>query len=919
MFKLARMFRALLVSVCVVLAVSAASENGAAAEGVALPTSEVRIHVALTGNDSRTGELSATEAGASNGPVRTLARAQVLARAQSAAMAGGKPHLPIRVLISAGTYYLDSPLVFTAADSGTVDAPVSYEAATSGTVTLSGGVPLVQRSAARGGAPAVFDLPAVARGTWQGGGQLFVGGEWATLAREPKVGKYWFVQRTVPLDSEPAAESGREAFIPSPEAAAWIAKLSAAERSRAIVELMHSWTSSQHHLSDAAAPAGTLRITPRARWAFLSTGTSQRFFIENVPSALNAPGEWVATDAEIRYLPTEAQSSKPIEAVLPVLEQLVSVRGEAEGGRWAQYLAFKGLSFAHTRQLTGATGSTDTQAAVEVGAAFEVDAAQHITIEHCSFSNTAGYGIWLRKSVRDSRITQSDFNHMGAGGIKIGVAKEKLDEPAPTDRNSADHNRISNTGLLFPGAVGIWLGQGHDNVVANNLIHDTSYTGISVGWSWAFTPAASGNHRILNNLLVNIGSGQLSDMGGIYTLGDLSGTVVSGNVIRDVRVYPGYGPGRGQGGWGIYNDLGSSNVVVENNVVLGTDSGAYHLNGGRQLTVRQNLFASGAASGEVHVSRRSGSTPQAKLDSNIIIARAGQAFTGLAGAQELAFSGNKVAGTQANAALDPAKCGTGCTVSKASYSADADAKAIRFQGLDAADGARLAQVIAAAGPDQGIAPAAKLSVAIKQPALAVVAPPLALPLDLHSGPTGSQPAGLNYRPVGDKQAIKLVDMASAPGGRCLQFNDTSTMTYRYEPYAFATLNHETGAETVEFALLIDADTNFLHEWRDDDRPYHVGPSVRLTAAGIVVGGKVVAPVSVGQWLRVKVSSALGTPGATWQLELRGADGKTVTLPNLKPISPQWQALNSLLYISDAATTSSLCVADLTITNAAVKN
>lgn len=909
-------------AICSVLAVAAASKVGAATDGVATPVTEARIHVALTGNDSWTGELSASDAGASNGPVRTLARAQALARAHSVAIAGGKPRVPIRVLIAAGTYYLESPLIFTAADSGTVDAPVSYEAVKSGIVTLSGGVRLVQRSASIGGAPAVFDLPAVARGTWQGGGQLFVGGEWATLAREPNVGKYWFVQRTVSLDSEPAAESGREAFIPPPEAAAWIAKLSAAERSRAIVELMHSWTSSQHHLSDAAAPADALRITPPARWAFLSTGTSQRFFIENVLSALNAPGEWAATDAEIRYLPTSAQSGKPIEAVLPVLEQLVSVRGDAAGGRWAQYLTFKGLAFAHTRQLTGANGSTDTQAAVEVGAAFEVDSAQHITIEHCSFSNTAGYGVWLRKSVRDSRITQSDFNQLGAGGIKIGVAKEKLDEPRPTDRNSADNNRISNTGLLFPGAVGIWLGQGHDNVVANNLIQDTSYTGISVGWNWAYTPAASGHHRIENNLLVNIGQGQLSDMGGIYTLGDLSGTVVSGNVIRDVRVYPGYGPGRGQGGWGIYNDLGSSNLVVENNVVLGTDSGAYHLNGGRQLTVRQNLFGGGSASSEVLVSRTSGSTPQAKLEGNIIIARVGQVFGGMAGSRELAFSGNKVAGTQATAALDPNKCGDGCTVSQASYSGDAAAKAIRLAGLDPADSARLARVIASAGPDAGAAPlakAAKAIVAVKQLAPAVVAPPLALPLDLRSGPPGSQPVGLSYRPIGDKQAIKLADIPSAPGGRCLQFNDSPTMTYRYEPYAFATLNHESGAETVEFSLLIDANSNFVHEWRDDDRPYHAGPSLRLTAAGIVVGGKVVAPVSVGQWMRIKVSSPLGTPGASWQLDLRGADGKTATVTNLKPVSPQWQALNSVFYISDAAVVSSLCIADLAITNSAGKN
>lgn len=914
MFKSRRMLKALLTAVFAVLAICATDQVDAAAAGAAVPTSDARIHVAITGNDSWTGELATADSGASNGPVRTLARAQALARAQSSAMGSGKPRLPIRVLMAPGTYYLDSPLVFTTADSGTADAPVSYEAANTGTVTLSGGVPLVQRSAAKGRVPAVFELPAAGQDTWKGGGQLFVDGRWATLAREPKAGQYWFVQRAVPLDSEPAAESGREAFIPSAEAAAWLGKLPTAEHSRAIVQLMHAWTSSKHHLADTLVPAGVWRVTPRARWAFLSTGTSQRFFVENVPSALNAPGEWVATESDIRYLPSEPGSGKALAAVLPVLEQLVAVRGDAAKGQWVQHLAFRGLGFAHTRYLTTEAGFSDNQAAVEVGATIEVDAARHISIDRCSFSNVSGYGVWLRKSVSDSRISHSNFSHLGAGGIKIGVAKEKIDEPVPTDRNIVTDNRIDHTGLLFPGAVGIWLGQGHDNVVANNLIHDTTYTGISVGWNWAFNPSASGRHRIADNLIVNIGLAQLSDMGGIYTLGDLSGTVVSGNVIRDVRAYPGYGPGRGHGGWGIYNDLGSSNLVVENNIVLDTDSGSYHLNGGRNLTVRDNLFGGGTTS-EVRVSRTSGQVPQARLEGNIIIARGGLTFEGLANTQELAFSGNKVSGAMAKAPPDLAKCGSGCKLSQAGYSAAVDAKAIRLQGLDAHDATRLAQVIARAGPDYGDTAVSKAVLSGKPPIFAL-APVLALPIDLSGTRLGNQPAGLTYWPVGDKQAIKMVDMASAPGGHCLQFNDSPTMANRFEPFAFGNLNHETGAETVEFSILIDADSNFVHEWRDDARPYHAGPSLRLTAAGIVVAGKVVAPASVGQWMRLKVSAPLGTPGAAWQLELRYADGKTVTVANLKPVSPLWQTLNSPYFISDAAVRSSLCLAELGINNTA---
>jgi len=891
------MFASLLIAVALALMPAAA----------AIAAGDVRIYVSPQGNDSWTG--SAASASGTDGPVRSLARAQALARAQSA-----QARAPIRVTIAPGTYYLGAPLVFTPADSGTAEAPVSYEAATAGTVTLSGGVPLVQRSAARPGVPAAFDLPPAARDTWRGGGQLFVGGQWATLARQPKAGQYWFVQRAVTLDSEPSAETGRGAFVPSAEASTWLGRLPPAERSRAIVQLMHSWNSSQHRIADTAGPGGAIRLNPRARWAFLSTGSSQRFFVENVPSALTAGGEWVATESEVRYLPTEAQMGKPIEAVLPVLEKLIVIQGDA--GKPVQYLAFRGLGFAHTRYLTPEAGFIDSQAAVDVGAAFEADAARNITIDHCSFTNVAGYGVWLRRSVRDSRVSNSQFSQLGGGGVQVGVTKENPGERAPSASNTIDGNQIGGTGALFPGAVGVWLGQGFDNTVANNLIHDTSYTGISVGWNWSFNPSASGRHRITDNLLVNIGQAKMSDMGGIYTLGVLTGTVISGNVIRDVRAYPGYGPGgRALGAWGIYNDLGSSDLVVENNVVLGTDGGGYHLNGGRQLTVRQNVFAGGTKA-EVLLSRTSGKTPQATLEGNVFVPKSNKPFDGLAGSPELAFTGNLVSAALAAAPPDLSPCGAGCSASKATVTASAEPKAIKFDGFDTASAARLARVVAQAGPTDGaVVASARVAVATRAP-VAAVAPPQPVSIDLRGAAVGSQPAGLTYMPAGDKQAIHLVENASAPGGRCLQFNDSPAMAKPWDPHAFASLTHEAGTDVAEFSILIDANTNFLHEWRDNDRVFHTGPSLRITAAGVAVGGKVVAPASVGQWMRIRVTSPLGTPGARWQLEVRDGSGKVSTVPNLPPVSPAWRDLNWIGFISNATVTSSLCVAEISVTSSA---
>ena len=878
---------------------------------------ETRIYVAPQGNDQWSGSLMAPNVDASDGPVATLVRAQALARASKLATTNNAPHGPVRVLIGPGTYELTAPLSFTAADSGSAEAPVSYEALTAGTVTLSGGVRLKQRSPARAAQPAVFDLPTAAADTWRGGGQLFVNGERATLARQPKAGKTWFVQRSVPLDAEPEAQKGHQAFAPSADALTWLTGLSAAERSRAIVQLQHSWNSSQHHISDVAATTGVVRLAPPSKWAFLSTGPSQRWYVENVPSALTASGEWIASDTDVSYLPMSAQAAQPLDAVLPILDRLVVIRGDAAAGQWVDYLSFRGLKFAHTRFLTPASGFVDPQAAIGVGAAIEVDGARHLTIDQCSLSQTGSYGVWLRRSVTDSQITGSDFHDLGGGGIQVGIPRAAANEAQSTARITIQNNSVSETGRVFPGAVGIWIGQAYDVAVSNNFIHDTTYTGISVGWTWGFGPAASGRHTINNNLLVNIGGGRLSDQGGIYTLGALAGTVIAGNVIREVRAYPAYGPGPAGGAWGIYNDEGTSGVVVENNIVVGTDSGGYHLNKGRANIVRHNLFAGGTA-GEVRLSQLDSGAPQATLDGNILISKAGQPFDALATAPNLFFTRNQVSSAEAASPLDLAKCGAGCATSNASVIAAVGPKALVFAGLDAATTTRLTATVAAAGL-QGPERAVAKTTLVRAPATADVAAPLPLVIDLTTARLGSQPPGLRYSPSGDTTAITVVENQQAPGGRCLQFNDSAAMPNRYDPHAFAALNHETGVTTDTFAILIDADTDFIHEWRDHDQPYLIGPSLRITAAGVSVNGKQVAPAVVGQWMQLRMTAALGPAAGTWSLDITLPKAINQTITGLRAVSPLWRRLNYVGYISNAARATSLCLANLSVTNKTGQN
>ena len=79
-------------------------------------------------------------------------------------------------------------------------------------------------------------------------------------------------------------------------------------------------------------------------------------------------------------------------------------------------------------------------------------------------------------------------------------------------------------------------------------------------------------------------------MGGIYTLGVQPDTVISGNVIYNVGCDEGQ---YGYGGWGIYLDEGSSEMLVENNLVYDCSSETFHQHYGRDNIVRNNIFAFG--------------------------------------------------------------------------------------------------------------------------------------------------------------------------------------------------------------------------------------------------------------------------------------------------------------------------------------
>ena len=138
--------------------------SGPGLERVAAATAQapetVDFFVSPQGKDTWSGKQA--DPGEEDGPFATVARARDAVRAL---LETQKEPRPLRVVLRAGTYYLNQPLEFGPADSGTKQAPVVYGAAAGEQVILSGGCPLEPTAFQPVRDPAILNrLPEEARG-----------------------------------------------------------------------------------------------------------------------------------------------------------------------------------------------------------------------------------------------------------------------------------------------------------------------------------------------------------------------------------------------------------------------------------------------------------------------------------------------------------------------------------------------------------------------------------------------------------------------------------------------------------------------------------------------------------------------------------------------------------------------------------
>ena len=271
------------------------------------------------------------------------------------------------------------------------------------------------------------------------------------------------------------------------------------------------------------------------------------------------------------------------------IEQLLIVDG-------ANYVRFEGITFKHTCwnrplhkghvTLQGGFPLVDAYKLAVPGLPWDKDLenqawverpvsavtvrnAHHVDFHSVLFENLAATALDFVDNVSDCVVQKCTFGNIGGTAIMGGsfaespreVHRPYTDLAKRCQRLTIKENFVVDAANEDWGAVGIALGYVRHCTISKNHVFFLSYSGICIGWGW--TPLNTGmEHNCIEGNNVSNYARQLYDAGGIYTLSNQPGSVISGNTISAPYPAPYATNDRG---FCIYLDARTDGFTIENN------------------------------------------------------------------------------------------------------------------------------------------------------------------------------------------------------------------------------------------------------------------------------------------------------------------------------------------------------------------
>lgn len=498
--------------------------------------------VAPNGNDSWSGRTPRPNANRKDGPFATLHAA-----CRAARKLGIKQTR--KVIVQAGRYFFDKPLVLNLQDTG-----LTIESAPGARVCLYGGRK-VNRWKKDGEKFYSAVLPSVKERKWDFR-CLVVNGRFCRRARLPEKGVFkhnssfnvpWMTSTGGGWKRKPTNEELTTLKYRAGDLDSWL------DINNVELTVYHMWDESLVGVSAIDTESRTLTFANPAGHPPGAFGI-KKYVVWNVREGMTKEGQWYLdrTSDKLVYWPLPGEDMSKAEVLAPTIESIIRIQGTR--GKPARDITICGLVLSVTTTPLKAGGF----GAGRFDGAVSMVSAENCRLLDLEIVNVGGQGI--KASGKNLRIKNCHVHNTGACGIRF----------SGTEAIVAD-NHIHDVGLTYPSAIAL-QGGGKDAEISHNEIHDTPYTAINCGGE---------NNRIEHNLIYRAML-ELHDGGGIYCFAGKN-LVLRGNFIRDIIDTGGYGASA------YYLDERSENCLVEGNLSLRVDRPS-HNHMANKNTIRNNVF-----------------------------------------------------------------------------------------------------------------------------------------------------------------------------------------------------------------------------------------------------------------------------------------------------------------------------------------
>ncbi len=305
-----------------------------------------------------------------------------------------------------------------------------------------------------------------------------------------------------------------------------------------------------------------------------------RYYIENVREALDAPNEWFLDNKEgkLTYLPADPKFVGD-DVVAPKLDRIIVLDG---GKGYVEHLRFEDLVFMDTDYTLTKDYYTPDDAAIRMSR------ARDCVINRCFFHHLGGYALHLDQDSHRIEFTGNQLQDLGQGGVIM-----RGDNTNQPHHNLIAGNIMRRLGLIYKHVAGVYMISASDNRIAHNTMSDLTRYATAAK---TLHEGMASHRNIIEYNDIRRTNLETNDTGAIEFLGrDHKDT---GNIVRYNIVLDSIGIGTTSKGriltpffnWGIYLDDYSSGTTVYGNIVGRAANGALCVHGGKDNVFENNVF-----------------------------------------------------------------------------------------------------------------------------------------------------------------------------------------------------------------------------------------------------------------------------------------------------------------------------------------